>query len=298
MADINVFCPHCGKRAVLDETIAGRHTVCPYCRGEFTVPLGLKSSPAPLRSPGEAGSNPPSNSNSPSPLALRSLGEAGSPSPSSPSRIVLGPVTAPAPAPAAPAPEPAAALAARAPITATYPAISPAPAPSPADPEAALAAEVEERDVSEMNPSALDFLGLITLAAGLVVAGVLLAFVVSPFTLIAGAIGLLLVGWVWLQIKSVRYRLTTQRLFLRRGLIAKHIEEVELYRVKDVVLNQTMVDRILNVGTVSVLSTDDSTPQLDLRGVRNPHALKELIRTHFRAAKRRERVGTAEFISS
>ena len=89
-----------------------------------------------------------------------------------------------------------------------------------------------------------------------------------------------------------------QRLFAQTGLIAKNLEEVELFRVKDVTLRQGVLDRLLGVGTVTVLSTDDTAPELELAGIRDPLAAKEALRTAFRAARQREGLRTAEFIPS
>lgn len=42
--------------------------------------------------------------------------------------------------------------------------------------------------------------------------------------------GLILLARAWYRVVSVRYRLTTQRLFVQRGLVARHREEVEQIR--------------------------------------------------------------------
>ncbi len=125
---------------------------------------------------------------------------------------------------------------------------------------------------------------------GLLVWGVLLLPVVG--------LGLILLARAWYRVASTRYRLTTQRLFAQTGLIAKNLEEVELFRVKDVTLRQGVLDRLLGVGTVTVLSTDDTAPELELAGIRDPLAAKEALRTAFRAARQREGLRTAEFIPS
>ena len=140
----------------------------------------------------------------------------------------------------------------------------------------------EETAIFELKPTYRAHLGLL-------VWGVLLAPV---------GIGLILLARAWYLVASTRYRLTTQRLFAQTGLIAKNLEEVELFRVKDVTLSQGMLDRMLGTGTVTVLSTDDTAPRLALAGIRDPMAAKEALRTAFRAARQREGMRTAEFIPS
>ena len=142
---------------------------------------------------------------------------------------------------------------------------------------------LEEQPICEMKPAARAYWG--TLFWGLVL---------LPFFLL----GALLWLRVWYLVSSTRYRLTTQRLFRETGLVAKHLEEIELFRVKDVILDQGFFDRLLGTGTVVVLSTDDSTPRLQIRGILNPVDAKEKIRTAFRAARQREGMRMAEFIPS
>ena len=140
----------------------------------------------------------------------------------------------------------------------------------------------DETAIFELKPAYRAHLGLL-------VWGVLLAPV---------GIGLILLARAWYLVASTRYRLTSQRLFAQTGLIAKNLEEVELFRVKDVTLSQGVLDRLLGVGTVTVLSTDDTAPRLELAGIRDPLAAKEALRTAFRAARQREGMRTAEFIPS
>lgn len=103
---------------------------------------------------------------------------------------------------------------------------------------------------------------------------------------------------IWIDTHSTEYRLTTQRLFLKKGLVAKHLDELELFRIKDVTVSQGIIQRILGFGSVTVLSTDDTTPKVILRGIPNPVETKELIRKTFRAARKNERVRATEFIPS
>jgi membrane protein YdbS with pleckstrin-like domain len=112
------------------------------------------------------------------------------------------------------------------------------------------------------------------------------------------ALGGLLLLLVWIRVKSSSYRLTTQRLFIRRGWLAKHVDELELYRVKDVVVDQGVLQRVLGYGTITVLADDDTTPTVDLVRISRPTEVKEMIRTQYRAARRREGVRPTEFLQS
>jgi uncharacterized membrane protein YdbT with pleckstrin-like domain len=62
------------------------------------------------------------------------------------------------------------------------------------------------------------------------------------------AVLLLIIGW--LKRITTRYLITNRRLQIRRGLIAKHVEETRVDRVVDVTVHQGVFDRILQIGAV------------------------------------------------
>lgn len=77
---------------------------------------------------------------------------------------------------------------------------------------------------------------------------------------------------------GTRYELTNQRLRIFRGILGNQLEEIELIRVKDTRVKQHAGERMLNVGDVSVISADSTTPELVLHNVRQPMEVRELIR--------------------
>jgi uncharacterized membrane protein YdbT with pleckstrin-like domain len=85
----------------------------------------------------------------------------------------------------------------------------------------------------------------------------------------------ILVGF--LRRVSTRYTITTQRLRIERGLLAKHVQQTRIERVQNVNTNQTVVSRILRVGTVDfdTAGTDDS--DFTFTGVGNPHEVVEAV---------------------
>ena len=177
--------------------------------------------------------------------------------------------------------------------------------PAAAAPLASVPDEaIEEVDIFKLSPVARAYAGVILL--GVIFLGLAAGSAIRsqdlpwpPWVpLVPLAFGVLLLLGVWVRVKSSSYRLTTQRLFIRRGWLAKNVNELELYRVSDVVVNQGSLQRLLGYGTITVLADDTSTPQVDLVGVSGPIKIKELIRTHYRAARRREGVHPAELMHS
>ena len=167
-----------------------------------------------------------------------------------------------------------------------------------------LDAAQQETDIFKLSPVARAFPGQILLGVIFIGLAMGLAVRAQDFSwplwvaLVPLALGGLVLLRLWIRVKSCTYRLTNQRLFVRRGWLAKHVNELELYRVKDVVVDQRGLQRLLGYGTITVLAADDTTPEAHLVGISRPTKVKEMIRTQYRAARQQEGVHPTEFIQS
>lgn len=99
-----------------------------------------------------------------------------------------------------------------------------------------------------------------------------------------------------LPLSFTRYALSGDRLFCETGFLNLKSDEVLLYRVRDLQLNMSLSQRIFGVGTVCVVSSDKSIPHLDLKNVKKPREVKELIHQHVEAAKDKRRMRTTELV--
>ena len=99
-----------------------------------------------------------------------------------------------------------------------------------------------------------------------------------------------------LPLSFTRYMISEDRLFCEKGLLNLKAEEVLLYRVQDLELTMTLGQRIFGVGTVCVHSSDKTTPHLDLKNVKRPREVKELIHQSVEAAKDRRRMRSMEIM--
>ncbi|MEZ6117016.1 MAG: PH domain-containing protein [Pirellulaceae bacterium] len=104
--------------------------------------------------------------------------------------------------------------------------------------------------------------------------------------------GVLALGWlclfVWLVIQQlgVHYELTDQRLIHREGIIYRVTSRVEVIDVDDVTIEQGIVERLLDVGTIQLHSSDRSDPFLRMEGIDRVHDVALLIDD----ARRAERI--------
>lgn len=102
-----------------------------------------------------------------------------------------------------------------------------------------------------------------------------------------------------LPISFTKYSMSggeTPRIFRETGLFNLKEEEVLLYRVRDISLARSFFQRIFGVGTVSLHSSDKTTPTLDLVNVARPKEVKELIFSKVEEAKGIRRMRTTELL--
>lgn len=101
--------------------------------------------------------------------------------------------------------------------------------------------------------------------------------------IIAGLIALV-APVIWAR--TIRYRISNFRIDYERGLLGKTIDTMELWHVDDIKFEQTFLDRLLGIGTVTIMSDDQTTPSLPLNGLPNPRAIFDALKNRIIAIKR------------
>lgn len=110
--------------------------------------------------------------------------------------------------------------------------------------------------------------------------------------LLISALGLLIILWKWVENLAARFDICPDRLIVRRGIFIKSLDEVELYRVKDVRLDFTLINQMAGIGTITVTSSDETTRggPLVLRCVERAAHRREELRGLVEAARQKRRV--------
>ena len=101
-----------------------------------------------------------------------------------------------------------------------------------------------------------------------------------------------------MPISFTRYALSEDRLFLSVGFLNIKDDEILLYRVRDIDTSRTLWQRIFGVGTVTVMSSDKSMPNLVLKNIKDPVRIKELIHEQVEEMKIRRRVRVGEIMGT
>lgn len=101
-----------------------------------------------------------------------------------------------------------------------------------------------------------------------------------------------------LPLSFTRYRLSEDRLFVSEGFLNIKDDEVLLYRVRDIDTRRTLWQRIFGVGTVTVMSSDKTMPNLVLKNIKDPMFVKELIHRQVEEMKVKRRVRFGEIMTT
>lgn len=104
--------------------------------------------------------------------------------------------------------------------------------------------------------------------------------------------------YLGMPLSFTRYSLSEDRLFLSVGFLNIKDDEVLLYRVRDIDTSRSLWQRIFGVGTVTVVSSDKTMPNLALKNIKDPIAVKELIHQQVEEMKIRRRVRFGEIMTS
>lgn len=74
------------------------------------------------------------------------------------------------------------------------------------------------------------------------------------------------------------FRVTNTVIEFERGLLSKRIDVVQLWRIRDVVYKQNLVDRIVGIAHVEVVAQDVKNPDLEIVGMPASRQLFEQLR--------------------
>lgn len=78
-----------------------------------------------------------------------------------------------------------------------------------------------------------------------------------------------------LPLSFTKYSLTKEKMLVDTGFLNQHQEEVRLYRIMDISLSRSIWQRIFGVGTIHCCSGDKTTPEFEIKSIKNPDYFKE-----------------------
>jgi uncharacterized membrane protein YdbT with pleckstrin-like domain len=84
----------------------------------------------------------------------------------------------------------------------------------------------------------------------------------------AGALALALLAamtlaWKVISLKSIGYEVTPDRIEWSRGVFDRHVDNIDMFRVVDLKLRQSLLECLFGIGTVILITTDESDPEFE-----------------------------------
>lgn len=150
----------------------------------------------------------------------------------------------------------------------------------------------EEKVICELSPSQL--LNLRPFLFSMIAIAVIIALAILTDTPMVYWLMVIPLGyalWKWLEIRSMKLKITDQRIIMRSGVLNKITNETELYRVRDSSIEEPFFYRIFGCGNISIYTTDEAEATLKLTAYKKPHWLKDQVRNYSEICRQRKRWG-------
>ena len=94
------------------------------------------------------------------------------------------------------------------------------------------------------------------------------------------------------------YSLDGERLFIKTGVLNVNEDEVRLYRIKDISLRRSFGQRLLGLGTIHCCSSDATLKEFDIRNIKKPREVRELLSQMIEAERQKKRVRSLESLDN
>jgi uncharacterized membrane protein YdbT with pleckstrin-like domain len=131
------------------------------------------------------------------------------------------------------------------------------------------------------------------LSAGIAVGGI---FFTPAYAALIFPLGWMI--WRYLVIRCEVYEMSCQRLRINKGIFNQTSDEVELYRVKDVILERKWWMRLTGLGSLHLQTSDRSLPNITIPAIRDAMNLREILRREVENVRDKKRVRELDFDDS
>lgn len=84
--------------------------------------------------------------------------------------------------------------------------------------------------------------------------------------------------WKWIMTKMHEFEITSERIIETKGVFTRKIDDIELYRVKDIRIEQPFIYRMFGLFNLTVISSDRSLPVLEMKAIINGKQVREDLR--------------------
>ncbi|MBR3152660.1 MAG: PH domain-containing protein [Clostridia bacterium] len=101
-----------------------------------------------------------------------------------------------------------------------------------------------------------------------------------------------------LPLSFTKYTLLEDKLLIDTGILSLKQEEIKLYRIMDLTLKAGLFQRLFNVGTIHCCSADKTTPEFEIKDIKNPYVIKEILSNQVEKQRDKKRVSGREMFNN
>ena len=98
-----------------------------------------------------------------------------------------------------------------------------------------------------------------------------------------GLLGILVVMWgiplasMTFKQWSLKYELTDDRLVTWTGILSRRRDQIDVIKIDDMTCKQSLLQRMMGVGTIEIISSDATDPKILIQGIRDVHRVFDMI---------------------
>ena len=93
-----------------------------------------------------------------------------------------------------------------------------------------------------------------------------------------------------LALKCRKYTITSDRIQYESGILSRSHDNLDLFRITDLTMRRSLLDRLLGIGSIKVISSDKSHPNFIIYKVSQPKETYDLLKKESLHADRRRGV--------
>lgn len=94
-----------------------------------------------------------------------------------------------------------------------------------------------------------------------------------------------------------RYFLYESKLVIDVGFLSRTEDEIRLYRIMDITLKRSLRERIFGLGTIHCCSGDKTSPEFDIKHIKKPKMVKDMLSDMVEKERLERRVGVREYMN-
>jgi membrane protein YdbS with pleckstrin-like domain len=81
-----------------------------------------------------------------------------------------------------------------------------------------------------------------------------------------------------MKLKMTRYEVTADRIEWSRGVLDKRVDNLDMFRIIDMYMRRTLFDCIFGVGTITLITTDKTSPKFIFWKIKGPRRLYDILK--------------------